>query len=248
MRWILALTCASLAAAPLHAQSRAPRTGDELLARMHDRYAGKWYSTLTFTQETRRGGAVQTWYEAAAIPGRLRIDVAPVDSGNAFMFVDDSVFGFRNGKPGRGARDRNLLLTLGFDVYGQAAATTAAQLRAEGVALSRVHAGSWKGTPVWVVGAAAGDTTSNQFWVEQQRLLFVRLIQQTPRPGKADVQLDAEFNDYRPLAGGWIAMNVVVRADGQVIQEEHYSNPRANEALDPSLWDHTTYHQPAWIH
>lgn len=246
MRWTLTLATVVLtAAAPLAAQT--PRTGEQLLARMHDRYAGKWYRTLTFTQRTVRPGRPdQTWYEAAVIPGRLRIDVAPVDSANAFMFVGDSVYSFRSGQARPPRRDRNLLMTLGFDVYGQPVATTVTQLRAEGVDLSKLRSGTWQGKPVWIVGAAEGDSLSNQFWVEKERLLFVRLLQQVPtQSGKG--LLEAQFNQYRPLGGGWIAMNVIAMMDGKTVQEEDYSNVQADMPLPDSLYRTGSYVRPAWI-
>ena len=245
MRWTLPLVALAFSALPLGAQ--APRTGDELISRMHERYAGKWYRSLTFTQRTVRPGRPDaTWYEAAMIPGRLRIDVAPLDSANAFMFIGESVYVYRGGKALPPRRDRNLLMTLGFDVYGQPPATTVEQLKEEGIDLSRVRSGTWQGRPVWIVGAAEGDSLSNQFWVDQQRLLFVRLIQQVPRQsGKAI--LEAQFNQYRPLAGGWIAMNVIAKMDGKLLQEEDYSDVRANPPLPDSLYRTQGYHRPAWV-
>lgn len=245
MRWTLPLAALVLTALPLRAQ--APRTGEDLISRMHDRYAGKWYRTLTFTQRTVRPGRPdQIWYEAAMIPGRLRIDVAPIDSANAFMFVGDSVYSFRAGQPRPPRRDRNLLLTLGFDVYGQPAATTIEQLKEEGMDLSRIRGGTWQGRPVWIVGAADGDSLSNQFWVDKERLLFVRLLQQVPTQTGKGI-LEAQFNQYQPLAGGWVAMNVIAKMDGKVVQEEDYSNARANTPLPDSLYTTQAYRRPAWV-
>jgi hypothetical protein len=48
---------------------------------MHDRYAGKWY-------------------EAASFPGKLRIDIAPLDSMTAFLYVGV----FRHGRARRRRR------------------------------------------------------------------------------------------------------------------------------------------------
>jgi hypothetical protein len=58
--------CASV---PTGGASAEPRDGTSLLARMHERYAGKWFRTLTFVQRTtqrRPDGTSQvtTWYEA----------------------------------------------------------------------------------------------------------------------------------------------------------------------------------------
>jgi hypothetical protein len=42
----------------------------------------------------------------------------------AFMYVGDSAIVFEDGKRVAARRDRNLLMTLGFDVYGQPPETT----------------------------------------------------------------------------------------------------------------------------
>lgn len=253
MRWITAALLLAVAA-PLAAQRTPPApptSGQQVLQRMHDRYARTWYRTLTFTQTTGHPGRPdEIWHEAASIPGKLRIDVAPVDSGNAFMYVGDSMYSFARGQRRSAAKDRNLLLTLGFDVYRQPVDTTIAQLQAEGVDMSRVRADTWKGSPVWVVGAPAGDTTSAQFWIEPDRLLFVRLIQRLPNrrtPSAPGPLLDTEFNDYRRLEGGWIAVSVVTRVNGTTYQTESYSDVRGNVALDPALWNLQTYTAPAWV-
>ncbi len=73
----------------------APRNGEELLSLMRDRYAGKWYRTLTFTQKTTLpDGKIETWYEALELPGKLRIDIAPLDSGKTLLFRNDSLYVF----------------------------------------------------------------------------------------------------------------------------------------------------------
>src|SRR5262249_28127325 len=180
-----------------------PRSGDELIRQMHGRYAGTWYHTVTFTQTTTfPDEPAQTWYEAGTIPGKLRIDIAPVDSMTASLFVGDQPIVFKQGARVRARQDRNLLMTLGFDVYGQPPETTAAQLRAAGIDLSKLREDRWNGTKVWVVGAAPGDTTTSQFWIEQDRLLFVRLIEAKPakQPGDPPDLLDVTFDSYQPLA------------------------------------------------
>ncbi len=59
----------------------APATADGLLEAMRARYDGRWYRTATFVQRTvlvdPRDGTErrQTWYEAMARPGGLRIDL-----------------------------------------------------------------------------------------------------------------------------------------------------------------------------
>jgi hypothetical protein len=220
-----------------------PRSGEELVRQMHARYAGKWYHNLTFVQTTTfPDRPAETWYEAGTIPGKLRIDIAPLDSMNALMYVGDSAIVFKGGKRVDARADRNLLMTLGFDVYGQPTETTIAQLKAQSVDLRKIREDSWKGSKVWVVGADKGDTTTNQFWIEQRRLLFVRLIQSRP-PNI----LDITFENYRPLAKAWVAPRCVIKVNGKEVQREDYRHLRADVKLQPDLYDPVTYHRATWI-
>jgi hypothetical protein len=229
----------------------APRSGEELVRQMHDRYAGRWYHNLTFVQATTfPDRPAETWYEAGTIPGKLRIDIAPLDSMNAFMYVGDSAIVFKGGKRVDARADRNLLMTLGFDVYGQLTETTIAQLKAQSVDLSKIREDSWKGTKVWVVGADKGDTTANQFWIEQKRLLFVRLIEShksQKNPSGPPNILDITFEDYRPLAKAWVAPTCVIKVNGKEVQREEYRDIRADVKLQPDLYDTKTYHRALWI-
>jgi len=210
-------------------------TGSELIGVMHDRYAGSWYRTLTFVQTTTlsRGGGpiVQTWYEAAIFPGRLRIDTN-LETRSGAMYAHDSVYSFADGKLARVDSGFNDLLVLGFDVYTQPAARTDSILRRLGFDLSKVHVAAWRGDSVYVVGAARGDTTTKQFWVDRERLLFVRLLQQTPR-GYSDLR----FNKYERLAGGWIAAEVEQLANGNRVLLEEYRDIKANIPLSSALFD-----------
>lgn len=209
--------------------------GSRLIAAMHDRYAGSWYRTLTFVQTTTlsRSGApiVQTWYEAANLPGRLRIDTN-LDTKSGAMYARDSVYSFADGKLVRADSGFNELLVLGFDVYTQPAARTEAILRGLGIDLSKLHEGTWRGEPMYVVGAEPGDTTTKQFWIDREKLLFVRLLQQTPRG-----QTDIRFNKYERAAGGWIAAEVEQLVNGRRVLLEEYRDIKPNVPLSTALFD-----------
>jgi hypothetical protein len=164
--------------------------------------------------------------------------------------VGDSTVVFRGGKRAEAHQGRNLLMTLGFDVYGQAPDTTIAQLEAEGIDLSKLHADTWKGTPVWVVGAERGDTATSQFWIEQDRLLFVRLIEveKDPRQPQAPADLlDVTFERYQRLDQGWVAPEVVIKVNGKEVQRETYRDIRADVPLQANLYDTEAYHKAEWI-
>ena len=235
----LLLLAASLVPALLGAQGAAPGDGNQLLAAMHDRYADTWYPTLTFVQKSiwyKPDGSqarVQTWHEALSAPGKLRIDIGDAPARGGAIFRNDSTYSFAAGKLAKATAERNLLLVLGFDVYRQPATHTAAVLRDEGVDLARIRRDTFQGRPVYVVGAEAGDTTATQFWVDAERLLFVRLIQ-TNQAGTS-VQ-DVRFNQYVPKPGGWLAEQVQVLSGGKLVYEEDYSDVKVNMKLDPELF------------
>jgi hypothetical protein len=228
-----------------------PKTGADLVRQMHQRYAGTWYRNITFVQTTTfPDRAPETWYEAGTIPGKLRIDIAPLDSMKVFMYLGDSAIVFEGGKRIAARPDRNLLMTLGFDVYGQPPETTIAQLEAQSMALNRIREDTWNGTKVWVVGADKGDTTTSQFWIEQKRLLFVRLIeahQSQKNPSAPPSLLDITFENYQPLGKAWVAPRCVIKLNGKEVQREEYRDIRADVKLQPDLYDPMTYHKATWI-
>ncbi|MGE0353117.1 MAG: hypothetical protein AB7I33_14245 [Gemmatimonadales bacterium] len=235
---------ALLGALMLLVPAGAPKNGEELIQAMHQRYAGKWYRTLTFEQKTTHAdGRVETWHEAAVVPGKLRIDIAPIDSGNAIIFRNDSVYAFRGAKQVAARPLVHALMVLGFDVCGDPPATTIAKLKGLNIDLGKLREDTWQGRSVYVVGADAGDTTTNQFWVDQERLLFVRLFQTAPNGTVVEYQ----FNKYVPLGGGWIAPEVIFYANGQMAQKEEYSDMKANPALPDGLFDPTEYRKPGWV-
>jgi hypothetical protein len=174
---------------------------------------------------------VQTWYEAASLPGRLRIDT-DLASKSGQLFAHDSIFSIANGRLVRGDAGLNELLMLGFDVYTQPSARTADQLRGLGFDLSKSHDDTWQGKPVLVVGAAAGDTATKQFWVDRDDLLFVRYIGPSAR-GRNDVR----FDRYTRLGNGWIAMEVLQVVNGRPTLREQYSDVHIDVPLSEALFD-----------
>ena len=244
-RAVLASAALMLAATACASTRRAGGTssvtdGAELVRAMHDRYANQWYRTLTFTQAAITFPAdsaprTEIWHEALSLPGRLRIDIEPMATRNGVVYARDSVYTVRGGSVARAAAGFNDLLVLGFDVYAQPTERTLAVLRQSGFDLSRVREDTWMGTPVYVVGAAAGDLRSKQFWVDRERLLFVRLIQ--PAGPNATGTSEIQFNRYRPVGGGWIAEEVQFFRDGRRTFLEVYYDVRTGVPLDDRLFD-----------
>jgi CubicO group peptidase (beta-lactamase class C family) len=213
----------------LHAPTPA---GVAVIEKMHDRYAASWYTSLSFTElaEQRADtGAMtsETWWEEGKLPGRLRIDVGttPTDTvkpRRIVVFANDSTYVKSPDQPLKRTARLNLLLILGFDIYRQPVDKTVAELTAQGFDLSHVRSDTWHGRPVTVVG------TDKQFWIDTERQVFVRMV---------DGANEAWFDDYRPLAGGWIAAEVGVTHGGVMRLHEVYSNIKANVALPDAMFD-----------
>jgi hypothetical protein len=244
------LLCASLfAVAPVAAQA-APKTGLEVLTRMHDAYATTWYRTLTFIQKTKidRAGqppAEQTWYESVAAPGVLRIDIADPDSGNGMIYSTDSTFVFRGGKAVVRAAGGNPFLPLIMGVYLQPPATTALQLAAYHIDLSKVTSTMLDGKPVWIVGAATPtDTTAPQFWVETERLIVLRVVSPI---GNSGLTFDARLDGYVQAGKGWLATRVAIAISNGTRQEETYTDWKADPPISLDLFDPARYSTaPHW--
>jgi hypothetical protein len=215
-------------------------TAEDLITAMHARYAGKWYSTLTFVQKNTRylaGGRTDTstWSEALSLPGKLRIDVEPRANGNGNIYRNDTVYVFNSGRLVRQARAPHPLLLLGFDVYFIPVDRSLATLREIGFDLSRMHQGTWQGRPAYIVGAAPGDTRSRQFWIDRDRLVFVRMIE----PSRRDTTKTAEirFNRYYAVGDAWLAPEVEFLIDGARDFLEEYTEIKTGVALNESLFD-----------
>jgi outer membrane lipoprotein-sorting protein len=236
----LSLTCA-------HAQT--PHTGEDVLRAMHDRYVKTWYTNLTFEQKSTTYNAdgttkVETWNEALVLPAKLRIDIGPPKNNDGYLMVDGTLTILKAGKEAGTRPLVNMLLVLGFDVYGQVPEKTAEVVKAEGYDLKKVHEETWEGHSVYVVGAEKGDLKSKQFWVDKDRLLFMKLYE--PTQEDANKFQEIRFEDYRELSGGWVAARVEVYADDKKVFSEDYSEIQTNVKLDPGTFDAKQFNSTHW--
>ena len=255
----LALTAAVLAGAcgkpstvstnPAPSSTPVASSASELVKMMHDRYDGRWYRSLTFVQRNSRylaNGAADTstWFESLRVPGALRIDIAPLAQRSGILFVRDSQFVVGGGRVTNSVASVHPLLVLAFDVYADTPDHTLQRLRTLGFDLSRIHEDSWQGRPVYVVGAARGDGRRKQFWVDRDRLVFVRLLQPDRDTTKVS---EIRFNDYRPLGKGWIAPEVVFLTNGKPTFVERYEDVRADVDLPEEMFNPRTWNAvPHW--
>ncbi|HEX2679736.1 MAG TPA: hypothetical protein VHQ03_00420 [Candidatus Dormibacteraeota bacterium] len=218
----------------------APKNGRDLIRAMHDRYAGIWYRTLAFTQRNTATDSLgrethSTWREYLASPGNLRIDFLPADSGTGIVFRNDSEYVFAHDTLVRSIALVHPLLVLGFDVYVEPVDTTLAKLSRLGIDLSIMHEDVWQGRPVYAVGAPPGDRQHIQFWVDRERLVFLRMLQ----PARQDPTkvADTRFEDYREVGRAWLSARVVFLVGDKPNWLEEYTDIRTALPLDAGLFD-----------
>lgn len=220
-------------------------TPTQLIQAMQERYAGKWYRTLTFDQQSithKPDGttSTETWHEALLLPGRLRVDVGDRAAGNSMLFNNNRLYLFKAGKLADQRDYVHPLLVLGFDVYAQPADKTVQELKDLHIDMSTMHEENFNGRPTYVVGAKPGDLKTIQFWIDKEHLYFVRLLE--PSQKNADVIQDVRFDDYKQVeGGGWVAEHVSIQIEGKVIFEERYSDVKINEPLSEKMFDPASF-------
>lgn len=212
-------------------------TGENFVRRLHREYVGKWYTTLTFEQKTKfyQNGVCsgeQTWYEAGIYPHLFRIDFGQPDSGNTYISRNDTAYLFRKGKNVRTVAEVNELLFLFGGMYFLPEDSVVKKLNRMGYDLQKMHTKKQAGTSIVVIGATKGDTLSPQIWYDAKRHYIVRILRDR----------NGELEDIRPgkhirLGDGWCETEVIFYVNGKLVQEEFYSNCKANEPLDPRIFD-----------
>jgi len=215
----------------------APSNGRELVHAMFQRYEGKWYRNLRLVQKVKvfQGGKLdreEVWTETIQLPGKVRSEIGAAADGNAEIYVGGIYHWFRKGELVRKASYAHTVLLLGFDVYCQPPETTLARLQEVQIDLERIHETTWKGRPVYVVGAAKGDETSNQFWVDQEHLYYVREIRRVGQNLR-----EVELGKYERLGGGWIATKLVFKRNGEVSATEEYLTYGLLDQIPPETFD-----------
>jgi outer membrane lipoprotein-sorting protein len=239
MKRCLMLLCLALLTSSV-VSAKGIKTAEDLIGAMRQKYAGRWYKTTTFRQVTTdfdKDGSkkVAIWYEAISMPGRLRIDFDPVKSGNGILFADDKIYTFKEGKLDSSRPLIHPLVLLAFDVYFLPVDQTLVKLKQLKFDLTKLREDTWQGRAVYVVGASAGDTHSPQFWIDKQRLYFVRMLRPAGKDGTQTSEI--QFNQYQRLGGGWISPEVNFSLDGKTTTTESYSEIKADVPLDESLFD-----------
>ena len=212
-----------------------------LIKAMHDRYDGKYLKTMSFLQnntqyQTTGAETKSQWYEHLEIPGKLRIAFLPATRRSGLVQVDDRVASFDNGIRIDFRPSVNPLLLLTADVYAAPVATIMRGLDSLRIDSGIIRNDEWEGEPVYVVGAKAGDTVSNQYWVDRDDLRLVRLIQ-SQKNGDRTMVSDYRILNYKEIEGFDVPTEFLVLRNGRPFWREQYADVRINEELPAGTFD-----------
>lgn len=233
-------------ARPPAAAPRPVTDGRGVLDAMHRRYVGRFFSALSFSQNTvtysQGGQALKgVWHEYLQVPGKLRIDYTPLTSRSGVLWVGGKVYAFSDGKAQQAPQDGiNPLLVLIADVYSQPVDTSLSQLTRSGFTMSPIHETTYEGNRVWVVGAALGDTTVSQFWIDKDSALVRRVIQREQRGGKPVIS-DIRLMNYQNAGGYPVAFSIKFYRDGRLFFTEDYFDVKTNVLIPPEVFDPTKW-------
>jgi hypothetical protein len=245
---VLGTACSSRRATPVAAPAppSAPTVedGQSLVAAMRFKHP-QWLRTLAFTSNvtlyaTTGRETNSRWRQQISLPGKLRIDYLPLTGRSGVLFDGARVHTFDNGRAIDAQPGVNAQLLVTEDVYTLAPDRATRLLDSLGFDLSKLRRETWEGQPAYVLGAAAGDTTTTQLWVGAERLVAVRMVQKERR-GTRDIVTDVRFGKFADFGGFPIATEVLQYRDGRLIYREARSEIRVNDPIADTVFDPTKW-------
>ena len=235
---LVSLLTASCRTVPDSDPVTAIATGRDAVNAMHAKYADVWYERLRVRQKVvfhDPAGEPQReeiWTELIELPGKVRSIVGEEADGNGEIYVNGAFHIIRDGRVVRHAQRPHPVLLIGYDIYRQEPDETIQMLGEAGFDLTRLHETEWGGRPTYVIGAAEGEETGNQFWIDAERLLCSRII--TTSPG--GIVYDIRFTKYEPFAGAWLCTELIFRRNGKLMLSEYDLEHGIPESIDPAAF------------
>jgi hypothetical protein len=218
-----------------------------IVGAMREKYDGKYFRTLTFLQNNTRyttTGEEQKsqWFEHVEAPGKLRIAFLPAAQKSGLVQVGESVASFDNGMRIDFRPSVNPLLLLTVDAYSAPVSSVMRSFDSLGVDTQIVRADEWEGRPVYVIGAKAGDTTSNQVWIDAEHLRLARFIQRVGRGERATLS-EIRVRSYRDIEGYQIPTDILTLRNGRPVWREQRTDIRLNTELPANVFDQALWRE-----
>jgi hypothetical protein len=209
----------------------------DIVQQMYTRHAKNFRKSLSFVQQTnmyRNDSLIRksTWYEVLVYPDKLRIDIDDPAKGNALFFVNDSLYRFQDGQlKSTGYQPHDLLYVLG-GMYSFPLDKVYPKLKAIGYNIGKSFETIWKGRKVIVVGTDKDETESNQFWIDKEKLVTVRILN-----NKDGEKTETLCEDYIQLGSNLCETSIEFYMNGKLRQTEKYTDVKQNVNIDMQYLD-----------
>ena len=208
-----------------------------VLQKMYARYHNKWHRSLSFNQVTERYQndtliKSDVWYERIAYPDLLRIDIKSLNSGNGIIFRHDSTYIFNNNKITKALKNENELIFFLGGLYFVPFGEVVVHFKALNYDLTKFHTSTWKGNPVYVIGADKDDEKVNQLWVDQDKLIPVRFLKY-----ENDTKEEGLFEEHIPLKNAWSETKCSFYFNDKLLQVEKYHDVVPGGEIDRSIFE-----------
>ncbi len=218
----------------------APEITDtaSLITAMNAKNRNNWFSNFIFKQETirfREGQPTDTaiWFEAIRYPDHFRIDFDP-ENQQAVIFKQDSSYRISNDSLLNVRHNPQEFLLFKGGLYFYSPEETLSKLESYGYDINQFTQAEWEGREVYIVGAAEGDLSKKQFWLDAEHFFAVRRISIN---GNGQV-IDAQYRHHEKFDGGWVERQVTFYRDGELFQDEFYQDVKVNVSMGAEVFDH----------
>ena len=237
----LSASCARVPRAPAGIPARPsaiPRNGLEVIGAMRNAHPSRALRSLTLAvaiTEVRDSTRVRRSRIYAELPGRMRVEALPERRRSGYVRQRQHIAVFEDGERVRRAARVDLATLVVYDLFAQSIDTTIMWLDSARVRFGLLRLDQLDGRRVWVVGAAAGDTVSSQFWVDAAEWRVLRVIQREPWNGNQLV--DVRFTDFVSVRNVPVPKRMLVYRDGRLVQRQDFEVTRVNPRVPRSAFD-----------
>lgn len=206
-----------------HPNEEGYNTGVSVLHKLYKKYKHQPCKAYTFSQKNTHYSndsiiGTSVWYESVEFPDKFRIDFGDKAEGNFVIFRNDSSYSYKNFLLKKSSENSNTLLLLLGGMYYRPFDEVIKRLNKEHFNTEKLSAQHWRGEEVYVVGAAVGDTLSNQIWVSKKIPRVVRIIEKMDEKRMMDMTFDA----FQKNCGAYTETKVTFKSNGKIEQVEEY--------------------------
>ncbi|MES2763979.1 MAG: hypothetical protein V4677_17315 [Bacteroidota bacterium] len=225
----------------LDIEAGAPKTkfenGKDVVDFMYQKYRQGPCKAYTFSQKNThyRNDSIigySEWHEFVEFPDKFRINFGDKALGDFVIFKNDSSYRYKNNELKRTNYNTNNLLLLLGGMYYREVPDVIARLEKEGYNTKVMSIQKCNRQTVYVIGAPAGDSTSNQIWVNKKDWRVVRIIEKMDEGNIMDMTFDA----FQKSCNGYTETKVTFRRNGKIEQVEEYYDIKAIDSFPPEIF------------